>query len=203
VTEARYLVPPGADWACWDDVNAVLSFMTDAEAVENARENERQLGGEFAGVAHRRRKTLLEEVAPADVVEGTMFQSPPAQGQKHTPVNDHLAEVLREPLRELIPSEGFIEVFDRFEYFFSLAYGDLTAGETVGETVWTPYGSYRWRRWNSDESFREKIADEAREAGDSPTGWVFLRGPLFGGRLDRFLEVKAAVDTHLDRLPIF
>jgi hypothetical protein len=31
VTESRYLVPPGADWAVWDDVNGVLSFMTDAE----------------------------------------------------------------------------------------------------------------------------------------------------------------------------
>jgi hypothetical protein len=40
VTETRYLVPPGADWAAWDDVNGVLAFLTDAEAVENARENE-------------------------------------------------------------------------------------------------------------------------------------------------------------------
>jgi hypothetical protein len=46
VTEARYLVPPGADWAVWDDVNAVLTFMTDAGAVENARENEALLGRE-------------------------------------------------------------------------------------------------------------------------------------------------------------
>jgi hypothetical protein len=47
VTEIRYLVPPGADWVVWDDVNAALSFMTDAEAVENARQNEALLGGEF------------------------------------------------------------------------------------------------------------------------------------------------------------
>jgi hypothetical protein len=47
VTETRYLVPAGADWAVWDDANAVLAFMTDAEAVENARENEALLGGEF------------------------------------------------------------------------------------------------------------------------------------------------------------
>jgi hypothetical protein len=47
VTEIRYLVPPGADWAVWDDVNVVLSFMTDHEAVENARENEALLGDEF------------------------------------------------------------------------------------------------------------------------------------------------------------
>src|SRR5262245_55124381 len=49
MTETRYLVPAGADWAVWDDANGVLAFMADAEAVENARENERQLGDEFAG----------------------------------------------------------------------------------------------------------------------------------------------------------
>ena len=48
LTETRYIVPPGANWAVWEDVNGVLSFMTDAEAVENARENERELGAEFA-----------------------------------------------------------------------------------------------------------------------------------------------------------
>jgi len=47
VNETSYLVPPGADWAVWDDVNGVLSFMTDAETVENARENEALLGEEF------------------------------------------------------------------------------------------------------------------------------------------------------------
>ncbi len=49
LTETRYLVPAGADWAVWDDVNGVLGFMTDAQAVENARANERELGDEFGG----------------------------------------------------------------------------------------------------------------------------------------------------------
>jgi hypothetical protein len=47
-TPHRYLVPSAADWAVWDDVNGVLAFMTDDEVVENARENERELGDEFA-----------------------------------------------------------------------------------------------------------------------------------------------------------
>jgi hypothetical protein len=49
VTEIRCLVPTGADWAVWDDANGVLAFMTDADVIANARENERQLGGEFGG----------------------------------------------------------------------------------------------------------------------------------------------------------
>jgi hypothetical protein len=48
MTETRYLVPAGADWAVWDDSNGVLTFMSDAEVVENARENLRQFeGSEF------------------------------------------------------------------------------------------------------------------------------------------------------------
>jgi hypothetical protein len=49
VSEVRYLVPAGAAWACWDDANAVLGFMSDADVIANARENERELGDEFAG----------------------------------------------------------------------------------------------------------------------------------------------------------
>jgi hypothetical protein len=48
VTEIRYLVPPGADWAVWDDANGVLSFMTNADVIENARQNQSELGEEFA-----------------------------------------------------------------------------------------------------------------------------------------------------------
>jgi hypothetical protein len=47
VTETRYLIPADADWVIWDDVNGVLSFMTDADAVANARENEALLGEEL------------------------------------------------------------------------------------------------------------------------------------------------------------
>jgi hypothetical protein len=47
MTETRYLIPSGADWAVWDDVNGVLGFMTDAEVIENARENEALLGDEL------------------------------------------------------------------------------------------------------------------------------------------------------------
>lgn len=51
LTEIRYLVPAGADRAVWDDVNGVLGFMTDTEVIENACENERELGDEFEGAA--------------------------------------------------------------------------------------------------------------------------------------------------------
>ncbi len=117
-------------------------------------------------------------VPAADVVEGAIFQNRPGQ-RLHTPVNDHLAEVLREPLGDLIPSGEFIDVFDRFEYRLSLAYGDLMAGETLGDTVWVPLGSYRWRRFRDDENFREGPGAAAREADSRE--WRFLRGRSSAG----------------------
>jgi hypothetical protein len=33
----------------WDDANGCLAFMTDADVIANARENERELGDEFGG----------------------------------------------------------------------------------------------------------------------------------------------------------
>ena len=68
MTETRYLVPPGADWAVWDDANAVLTFMTDAEAIATARENERQLGAEFAMVVPGTRVLGLEEAHSARAI---------------------------------------------------------------------------------------------------------------------------------------
>lgn len=43
-SDTNYLVPSGKDWAVWDDVNGVLSFMTDREVMENNRANVDQLG---------------------------------------------------------------------------------------------------------------------------------------------------------------
>jgi len=49
LTETHYLIPTHATWVIWDDVNATLAFMSDADVIANARENERELGDEFGG----------------------------------------------------------------------------------------------------------------------------------------------------------
>jgi hypothetical protein len=90
----------------------------------------------------------------------------------------------RTSIRELIPGEAFTGLFDRFEYLLSLAYADLAAGPTVGETTWAPIGSYAWRhRWDDEEGFRNRISvGPARPkmdltAGDSSPG-PYSRGTL-------------------------
>jgi hypothetical protein len=142
------------------------------------------------------REPLLSDLIPGRVVSSDVLQ-PEGGPRFHTPVNDRLAVVLREPLREFVSADERWEAeFDRFEYLFSVAYADLTSRE--GDFRWAPVGSFGWRRRrrNNGAPFAE-IEEEARAAGDA---WPFLQGPLFSGSLDRFLEMKAGVDQTVAQL---
>lgn len=60
------------------------------------------------------------------VMEGDTEKSIPGRASQATPLNNHLFEVLREPLGELIPDDTrFVEIFDRFEYLSCIASFDL------------------------------------------------------------------------------
>jgi hypothetical protein len=100
----------------------------------------------------------------------------------------------REPLREVEPNdEAFTELFDRFEYLLAIAYADLEEGERL----WAPVGSFGWRqRRRGEDAVRSQVEAEAREEGDA---WPFLQGPLFGGGMAHFPEVKKAVDELVAR----
>jgi hypothetical protein len=156
------------------------------------------LFGDVSLREYNERRPLLFIASPNDVVEGRLLQ-PEGQQQRRTPVNDYLADVLREPLREFAPTEEQWNLeFDRFEYLFNIAFADLRFPD--GEIGWAPLGSFLWRRGGPfrDDTMFEDIEAEARAAGEE---WPFLRGPLFGGSLDRFLAVKAGVEQFAARRP--
>jgi len=148
------------------------------------------LGLEITEYGERRR--LLERIAPTNVVEGQLLQ--PADRPRYlTPVNDRLHEVLRHPLRELIPSDDrYTEIFDRFEYILTLAFAD---GRDAG---WAPVGSYGWRSRRREHGTPYAwIAAEGEAAGE---GWALLQGPLFGQSRERFDAVRVAVDEMIGQL---
>jgi hypothetical protein len=154
----------------------------------------------FGDVELRRyneRQFLMKDLIPGRVVNSDFLQ-PDGGPRYHTPVNDRLGTILREPLREFVSADERWELeFDRFEYLSSIAYADLSSRDRPFR--WAPVGSFGWRRrsWDDGALFAE-IEEEAREAGDA---WTFLHGPLFGGSLERFLEMKASVDQTVAQLP--
>jgi hypothetical protein len=130
---------------------------------------------------------LVLKLAVPHVVKEEPLQ--PAQGNQWlTPASDRLAEKLREPLREFLPSEEqYVDAFDTFEYLFALAYADRR--ERNGR-VWAPVGAYGWRqRRRGDASVLAKVADASEAAGED---WGLLQGRLFGGSAERFREIIRA-----------
>lgn len=130
------------------------------------------------------------------VMEQDVGQKLPGMDRHHTPLSDHLYEVLRETLRGFLPQDIYYQrCFDRFEYLSALVHVDLNLRE--GGFSWGPVGSFGWRRrshlGNQDDIVRE-IENEATTTGQD---WPPLQVGLFNGSLENFRAAKASYDQHL------
>lgn len=108
-------------------------------------------------------------------------------------MSDHVHDSLREPLRQVIPSDSqYTLTFDRLEYLLGLILTDLRSQREehdpyiVGHWI----GSYGWRyrhgqRGGPWERVERELADQAEE-------WPPLQAGLFGGSLGR---AKQAVES--------
>jgi hypothetical protein len=153
-----------------------------------------RLLGEGTAMRRTRRISRLRAAAVNSTLESDWMQ--PREGQRRfTPVNDHLHNVLREPLRELISQDAvYTGLWDRLEYLITLAWRDIERGG------WAPVGSFGWRNadaWGDEETLYAIVEAEARAGGDD---WGFLQGPLFAGSLERFLAVQQTVATDISGL---
>ncbi len=117
------------------------------------------------------------------------------------PVSDHLYQVLREPLRELLPEDiTYEKYFDRFEYLLALIYADLEQKYFHRGGVVGPIGCFGWRyqRLPPTQTIMGKIEAEVAALGQD---WPPLKAGLFNSSVDRFLALKRAFDEKLERLP--
>jgi hypothetical protein len=111
-------------------------------------------------------------------------------GQKwKTPESDHVHRILRESLRDLIPSdEEYDSAFDRFEAFLGLVFADEYDGR------WGPVGRFAWKggRFGTDMSpALASIVEEAESAGE---GWGAFAAGLFDRSQEKFQAAVRAVD---------
>ncbi|HEY8290861.1 MAG TPA: hypothetical protein VIG44_00165, partial [Thermomicrobiales bacterium] len=92
---------------------------------------------------------------------------------------------LRDPLRDLIPEEArYARIFDRFEYLRFLI-GQYDRHLKVG------YGRFIWRGgYGSQDDIVNEINEEFERSG---ANWAPLRAGLFGGSVEAFQELIAAV----------
>jgi hypothetical protein len=151
----------------------------------------------FAALVLQARCRLMGDYMPVglgisthDVMEnlGTLL---PGKERNHTPVSDHLYELLRSLLHEYLPDDRrYQETFDYFEYMLSLVYADLLNRQKG--RVWAPFGRFTWRYDdNPADSPMNRIELEVQKDGDE---WRILKAGLFDGSLQRFKEIKAQYD---------
>lgn len=107
-------------------------------------------------------------------------------------VSPHLASVLREPFRTVLPDdEQFQNTYARFEYFNALAFLDWSSQQDTNKLLWTPDWAPSGLYVLNTAAIRE-TQNELEMRGDR---WPLLKAGLFGGSLDR---LRKAVDLLSD-----
>jgi hypothetical protein len=156
-----------------------------------------------------------EAAAPAgtvlynhEVLDPNMRAVFPGREREHTALNNHLFEILREPLRNQIPDERmYTDAFDGWEYLMGLNYIDMSASQAELEQafaeqprqtrIWAPVGRFMWQRE------RQGVAQwsQIEENGPVPEFvMALLKAGLFRapGTLDtsKYRLVRRALDEH-------
>ena len=139
---------------------------------------------------------LVFLTVPGQVVDNDVLNEGSAQRWK-TPANDRLHDILRNHLRSLIPDDNeYEQVFDRFEYFFTLVYFDLKSLKQDSAPWWAPVGRFTWRgrdAWPSRSHVSEILAAENDAKQES---WGPIREGLFTSSA-RFKEVNDSYSTSI------
>jgi hypothetical protein len=140
-------------------------------------------------------KPLVTTLSTWDVMEQKHGQQLPGMDRRYTPLSDHLYEVLRNVLRDILPDEAqYQKCFDRFEYLYALVYADFNLKQ--GGDGWGPIGCFGWR-YRHRNSLMKELDEEIANVGKE---WPPLKAGLFDSSVERVREVKGVLDAHIQKL---
>lgn len=138
-------------------------------------------------------------LVPYKVIKEDDAKRLPNFGRYHTPLNQFLFAMLREPLQTVIVNDqSYKEAFYRFEYLFALA-SSIEAQKIYGD-YYVPVGSYTWETYLMDirstgTQFVTKQTDyEIEQLGEK---WQPFQAGMFGNSWGKFLEIKKKADDKL------
>lgn len=163
---------------------------------------------------HRPEEPITEPFSPLRVLaKDLQKQLLPGRDRDFTPLNNHVFDVLRDPLRDYLPDDtAYDEAFDWFEYLIGLVHCDMTATPEEIERVrsdppngyiWGPVGRFLWNQRSSDTGIQTRTRTEA--TGHEPEiVTAALRAGFFGSSGDmlnyeRFRLVKQGFDAMISK----
>jgi len=121
------------------------------------------------------------------------FKWIPDQERRHVPRSEHLFQILKPILEELLfVGKSYERLFDDFEVYSALVCADSTGRD------WGPIGRFGWKynRDIGDNPF-DRVVKEAKEMRK---GWPPLHVGMFDGSIERFLEVSETLRQWLNKL---
>jgi hypothetical protein len=95
---------------------------------------------------------------------------------------------------EFLLGRDYETFFDQFEIFLALLYADQRE-RVLG--IWGPPGRFAWKHGQRHDSPYTSFVADARRQG---VNWGPLKAGLFGGSIDRFLEVASAYGERLSQI---
>jgi hypothetical protein len=125
------------------------------------------------------------------------FKMMPEHDRAFTPRSEYLHTFLRPVLDTALSLDSEYEAcFDEFEILYALEHAHQRSLHDGG--FWGPPGRFGWKyeRGQNGSPYHSLIS-EAKEAGSS---WGPVKGGLFGGSIDRYLDLSAKYAEHLGQL---
>ena len=156
---------------------------------------------------HRPEEPVTEPFSPQRLLDRDFQrQLLPGRDREFTALNNHVFDVVREPVREYFADDrSYDEAFDWFEYLVGLVHCDITAtpdeissikADPATGHIWGPTGRFLWNRRGSDEGVQNRTRMEPGGAIPEVVG-ATLRAGFWGSSPDRFIVIKSGFDVHV------
>jgi hypothetical protein len=129
-----------------------------------------------------------------EVDRNEMFKRLPGYERNYVPRSEYLFKTVQPTIEDLLSlGRSYEELYDRFEIFYALTYGDIE--DRKGNHFWGPPGRFGWKvsRGQHGNPYAA-LLEEAEKAGST---WPPLRSGLFGGSIERFNEVAQRYNAEL------
>lgn len=117
---------------------------------------------------------------------------------RYTPFSDYLFNFYREAFRSFTANEVHYEkIFDEFEYTWCLLHVDGKKYNNFAR-IWTPYGSFVWRRREKESEWLQHLIKRSIEESDN--SFILLKNGMFGRSLNRLKEAYDYAQPKLEEI---
>jgi hypothetical protein len=125
------------------------------------------------------------------------FKMLPEHDRLHTPRSEYLYKLLQPTLDNVLSlGSDYESSFDEFEILYALEYAHQDSIHDGGG-LWGPPGRFAWKYSRGEYgSPYHVVMSEAKTCGSD---WRPVKAGLFGGSIDRFLEIAVQYGESLAR----